>query len=221
MQPRKTNNYMNAYIEAADKYLQRSRVVDPQYVLKNYVNGFVQGIVTGECGDGYVFQLPSVPGSGPIKIDDKHFMHLLDALVAKDKTGLGKGKKRDLVFYFRDSQVTDTSIRKLAEVLKSPKCSLRFSVDLSGESNITEDGLKVLLNALKDPKCNMGFSIVLPRDKFGKELTGQIEEKIRENNENYSPDKGPAKKGWFAGRKASKPGAAPLSGASYKKVRGK
>lgn len=186
--------YVNTYLNSCDRELktaknaaERDRIV--QYYLpqikSEYARAIVESIVSGSCGDEFVFK-PQLRGHS---LEDYEFTIMVDALWKKSHNS--KGCPKGLVFNFPVNRVTDASLSHLSMIMKHHNFAHGVVIDLSQATRITDTGLKELITALdeiaeqKQPTGGMSLSLILPDDP-NLLLLKELNAKLERNQNDYA-----------------------------------
>lgn len=176
---------MQTRIEYEMRYIDRCNEndtkVDWDRVKTGFVSAFGAGIINGDCGNNCVFELDGM------KIDDKHFRILLDALTTK--TNGNKSKPENITLKFPVNNLTNDSLEALAHSLLNTNFPQHVTIDLSQSTGFSDAGIKKLIGSLSHDKCNLSVNIILPKNPrmVQTELMHEFNVKMMANQKQYHP----------------------------------
>lgn len=171
-------DYEMRYIDHCNK---NGTKVDWDRVKTGFINAFGAGIIHGDCGNDCVFELKDM------KIDDKHFQILLDALTTKNNGS--KSKPENITLKFPVNNLTNDSLQALAHALLNKNFPQNVTIDLSQSTGFNDAGVKKLIESLSDKKCNLSVNIKLPENPrmVQAELMHEFNVKMKANQKHYRP----------------------------------
>lgn len=170
--------YEMRYIDRCQKY---DIEIDWDRVKSGFINAFAAGIVAGDCGDNPIFEL----GIDTLKLDDKNFRILLDAMTTKASNR--KEEPENITLKFPDNRLTNTSLEALAHALTNANFPQHVTIDLSRSAGFSNSGVEKLLETLSDEKCNLSVNIMMPKNPrmVKPQLLNELTAKLSENQHRY------------------------------------